>query len=486
MKENKQIVFATSDRRKSERSRRMSGPVRKLQPGDSQYMAHRLKPALVPVSETFEVTRKRKKSELLESDRGRMFVRVLGLKNVNLPQVNEKKASFNLVLDNGVQELSTPFSPLKSGVAVEQEFELIAGSHLQFDLTVRAKWTKAVAKAVAQPARIVQHSRTASVASIQTTSSKSSSSSRKLGFSRLFGRKKEVSPAPSPRLPPVQIQRQAQPPVPVRDSWEGLTGSDGSFGRATIALEDYEAEIHGHPATFDVPIFNEWAVAPGQQAKREPYQIGSLQVQMMFVPRQSKKEALPHSIKEALNELRLGKAQQEKSKRELEIRIEAENARHEEERRTAITHDGYLSQLGGDCAYWRRRYFKLDGPDLTAYSESRKPRVSINLAKATRIVEDKSSLSMSTTSGRNRRKSAFAEQEDAFIFVDAAFRIKFANGEAIDFYADDMESKQKWVEALKRVSTQSHVSKEKLADLKTDTESVTESLKPWVASILNQ
>ena len=38
--------------------------------------------------------------------------------------------------------------------------------------------------------------------------------------------------------------------------------------------------------------------------------------------------------------------------------------------------------------------------------------------------------------GKARRKSAFAEEEEGYMFVEEGFRIRFANGETIDFYAD--------------------------------------------------
>ena len=47
-----------------------------------------------------------------------------------------------------------------------------------------------------------------------------------------------------------------------------------------------------------------------------------------------------------------------------------------------------------------------------------------------------------------RRKSAFAEEEEGYMFVEEGFRIRFANGEIIDFYADTAVEKDGWMEAL--------------------------------------
>jgi PH domain len=101
--------------------------------------------------------------------------------------------------------------------------------------------------------------------------------------------------------------------------------------------------------------------------------------------------------------------------------------------------------------YWRRRFFRLQGPKLTAYHEvTRQPRATINLAKAAKLIDDKSSLTQkeTTTRGGGRRKSAFSEEEEGYMFVEEGFRIRFANGEVIDFYADSRSEKDGWMKVL--------------------------------------
>lgn len=100
--------------------------------------------------------------------------------------------------------------------------------------------------------------------------------------------------------------------------------------------------------------------------------------------------------------------------------------------------------------YWRRRHFRLNGTKLTAYHEAtRQPRATINLAKATKLIDDKTALQQpSSTKTGGRRKSAFAEEEEGYMFVEEGFRIRFANGEVIDFYADSREQKEGWMKVL--------------------------------------
>lgn len=56
-----------------------------------------------------------------------------------------------------------------------------------------------------------------------------------------------------------------------------------------------------------------------------------------------------------------------------------------------------------------------------------------------------------TGKGGKRRRSAFAEEEEGYMFVEEGFRIRFNNGEVIDFYADTGEDKEGWMKALSDV-----------------------------------
>lgn len=91
---------------------------------------------------------------------------------------------------------------------------------------------------------------------------------------------------------------------------------------------------------------------------------------------------------------------------------------------------------------------------MTAYHETtRQPRATINLAKASKLIDDKSALTQKeiSTRGGGRRKSAFAEEEEGYMFVEEGFRIRFGNGEVIDFYADNAEDKEGWLRVLSEV-----------------------------------
>lgn len=103
--------------------------------------------------------------------------------------------------------------------------------------------------------------------------------------------------------------------------------------------------------------------------------------------------------------------------------------------------------------YWRRRFFRLDGSNLTSYHETtRQRRANINLAKATKLIDEKSSLKKPegamAKGTKSRRRSAFADEEEGYMFIEEGFRIRFANGEVIDFYADSVADKDSWMVVL--------------------------------------
>ncbi len=94
------------------------------------------------------------------------------------------------------------------------------------------------------------------------------------------------------------------------------------------------------------------------------------------------------------------------------------------------------------------------GTKLTAYHEAtRQPRATINLANAKRLIDDRQTLMEKETMGKNgkRRRSAFAEDEEGYMFVEEGFRIRFNNGELIDFYADKAQDKEGWMKILSDV-----------------------------------
>ncbi|KAJ5770617.1 uncharacterized protein N7511_002668 [Penicillium nucicola] len=333
-----------------------------------------------------------------------------------------ERSYFALTLDNGLHCVTTSWLEMGKTAPIGQEFELIVQNDLEFQLTLQMKIDEDkfhTPEPTASPSR-----------------QKASALSRVFASPR---RRKELDMKQQ-----MQSQQQKAKDVnaPVYDRLRNLVARDGSFGRAYVALSDHEQEAFGRPHIVDVACFNEWAVedqissikskksATSVNAQRRPpYKIGKLEVQLLFVPKPkgSKDEDMPKSMNACIREMR-----------------DAESV-------AARSWEGFLSQQGGDCPFWRRRFFKLQGSKLTAYHETtRQPRATINLAKASKLIDDRSSLLQKETSTRNggRRKSAFAEEEDGYMFVEEGFRIRFGNGEVIDFYADSAADKEGWLRVM--------------------------------------
>lgn len=355
-------------------------------------------------------------------ERGRLFVKVVGLKYLDLPMPRGERSYFALTLDNGLHCVTTSWLELGKTAPIGQEFELIVQSDLEFQLTLQMKVDESKLypqEASGSPGR-------------QKTSA----------LSRVFASPRRRKELDLKQQMQSQHQKANDVNAPVYDRLRNLVARDGSFARAYVALSDHEKHAFGRPHTVDIACFNEWAVdeqpssvkskksATSMTAQRRPpYKIGKLELQLLFVPKPKggKDEDMPKSMNACIREMR-----------------DAESV-------AARSYEGFLSQQGGDCPFWRRRFFKLQGSKLTAYHETtRQPRATINLAKAAKLIDDRSSLIQKETStrGGGRRKSAFAEEEDGYMFVEEGFRIRFGNGEVIDFYADSAADKDGWLRVM--------------------------------------
>ncbi|KAI0840377.1 DUF1709-domain-containing protein [Hypoxylon sp. FL0890] len=369
-------------------------------------------------------------------ERGRLFVKVMGVKDLDLPLPKNERTWFSLTLDNGVHCVTTSWLELARNAPIGQEFELVVPNELEFQLTLNVKLEKP------PPQR-------APVATAKAPKPKTSA------FSRVFAspkkrkemearqRAEEEAFALAQREAATAKQLSAMPTA--WDLLSPLTAENGTFARSYVCLKEHESRCYGRPYMVEIAAFNEWATEEANFAssvkskrtgisstsvvRKAPYKIGKLEVQLLFVPRPkgSTDDDMPKSMSMCIRELKAA------------------------EERLSKNWEGHLSQQGGDCPYWRRRYFKLVGTRLTAYHETtRQPRATINLSNAKRLIDDRRQLTDPETTGRNgkRRRSAFAEEEEGYMFVEEGFRIRFNNGEIIDFYADTREDKQGWMKAL--------------------------------------
>lgn len=215
------------------------------------------------------------------------------------------------------------------------------------------------------------------------------------------------------------------------DLWDHIVSNTGSFARCYIVESQYESEIFGRSRTYSIPLYNEWGQekVEGKDSRdakthtwkrQEPYRIGCLEITLMYIPRVSRYDRLPSSMQACHDELAAAKKCQE------------------------MHMEGFLSQEGGDCAYWRRRWFKLQGHVLRGFHEdTMKERCVFDLSHVTDIVELGNPKSRSSKSSQ-----VHSGLVGGYVLVEGAFRVTFADNTFVNFYAENDAEKAKWVSIL--------------------------------------
>lgn len=122
-------------------------------------------------------------------------------------------------------------------------------------------------------------------------------------FSKVFStprKKKQLEQQYQEQLQQQQQEQERQEAASPTSAWDllhGLVARDGSFARSYVCLKDFESRAYGRPLTTEVHCFNEWAVdtasvkskkgmqAGLQPARKAPYRIGKLEIQLLFIPK---------------------------------------------------------------------------------------------------------------------------------------------------------------------------------------------------------
>lgn len=276
------------------------------------------------------------------AERGRLFVKVVGVKDLQMPFPQRKhnpyqpssidqpfldeKTYFALTLDNGLHCVTTAWLELARSAPIGQEFELVVLNDLEFQLTLQMKLEEPKVERPQSP-------------------SKPPASPKKQGaFGRLFGSPKKKKELELRAQQEAQAVKRPVTPPSAYELVQGLVAKDGSFARAYVALSEHEKNTYGRPYTVDITCFNEWALEEvhvgssrskkgvTQLQRRPPYEIGKLELQLLYVPkpRGAKDEDMPKSMNGAIRALR-----------EAEERLQ--------QQANIKGFEGYLSQQGGDC-----------------------------------------------------------------------------------------------------------------------------------------
>ncbi|KAK7204381.1 hypothetical protein BZA70DRAFT_268228 [Myxozyma melibiosi] len=221
------------------------------------------------------------------ADRGRLFVKVLALKDMKLPESgDDSQMFFTLTLDNGIH----------CNAAIYQEFELIASEDLEFILTLKVKVNHPTAPTSRSPSPTKKNG--------------------KFGFDKLFASSKRRFAPQSESLSDSvrssgELSRRS-------DAVEKYLGADGSFARSYISLQEIENEVRMTSKILEIPCYNEWT-KPGHDASKPrraqkdaqaPYPVGKIVLQLLFFEKLYRSQEVPRSLNACLRLLN-GQQQQQ-------------------------------------------------------------------------------------------------------------------------------------------------------------------------------
>ncbi|KAF9456947.1 hypothetical protein BDZ94DRAFT_1274444 [Collybia nuda] len=339
---------------------------------------------------------------------GKVFVKVLGVKGMHLP-LPQQPTALTCTLNNGIHFVSTPDCPLGRDCRIEQEFELIEHSKLEFTLTLKVRRDPHIIaqfKAISPPPPpppppVVQTSSRSGMRSFFSSSPKKTSKD-KLGVPQ--------------SQPPIQPQR-------LTENLARYLKSDGTLARAFISFKDIAFRCDTRLFETSYPLIGQRVELGGRLST---LQVGEIVLQMFRLPPLPgiPPEQLPQSLEECHRGLR---------------HINWHKVTYFE---------GTLTQSGGDCSTWRRRQLRVIGANLVAFNDvTKKATATIDLKKALAVEDDQESRRTALNSmSRSRR---YVDDYDGLGGVERSFRLVFPHGQEIMFFADTDEEKNRWLDVLR-------------------------------------
>ncbi|KAJ7496992.1 hypothetical protein FB451DRAFT_1120099 [Mycena latifolia] len=347
---------------------------------------------------------------------GKVFVKVLGVKGMHLPLPAEPTA-VTCTLNNGIHFVTTPECALARDCRIEQEFELIEHSKLEFTLTLKVRRDPHIISQFKAMAPMPVHA-PAPPPVVQQTSSKGG----KRSFWSSSPKKSKEKAAPPP---PAPAPAPPQPPQRLPENLARYLKPDGTLARAFISFKDIAVRCDTRLFETNYPLIGQRAELGG---KASTLQVGELVLQMFRLPPLPgiPPDELPQSLEECHRGLR-----------------------HINWHKVTYF-QGTLTQNGGDCSTWRRRQLRVIGASLVAFNDvTKKATATIDLKKAVAVEDDQEARgAMSPASGMTARSSRYDEY-DGLYGVERSFRLVFSNDQEIVFFADTDDEKAKWLEVLR-------------------------------------
>ncbi|KAI0314674.1 hypothetical protein OF83DRAFT_421696 [Amylostereum chailletii] len=337
---------------------------------------------------------------------GKVFVRVTEVKGLKLP-MPQQETILTCTLNNGIHFVTTPECRLAKDCRIDQEFELIEHSKLEFTMTLKIRRDPHIVaqfKANAPPPPPPPQPVAPPPASKGGMRSFFSSSPKKA----------------------YKVTVQPPPPPPVHRLEENLARylkPDGTLARAFVSFKDIASHC-------DTRLFRTTFPLIGQRLengnKANPLQIGELVIEFFRLPPLPgiPSNQLPQSLEECHRGLR-----------------HVYWHKH-------TYFEGTLTQNGADCTTWRRRQFRVIGANLVAFNDvTKRATATIDLRKAITVedLQDPGARLLSPSSSRAAR-SIYDEYEYG---VERSFRLIFQRDQEIIFFADTDEEKSRWLEVLR-------------------------------------
>ncbi|KAI9314301.1 hypothetical protein BX666DRAFT_2029827 [Dichotomocladium elegans] len=366
---------------------------------------------------------------------GRLYIRVLAAEDLDFPIDKDTAESIRCVLSIGAKDYVSDYMPMDHTVAFGHDFHFDVDPDTEFTMTLQIRNSSC------------------------NQNEHNNNQQQQLQLRNLFGkngsrRKSSVTRGDS-------ILRY-------------VNRRDRAIAQARISMESIMPKCRGRLCTASFALVNSWyrfarsAFIPNKSRQAPERAVGKLTAKLLFLPQTSPSmvTSLPTTFaecEEGFNVLR--------------------DARH-------CWKTGYMSQIGGDVKYWRRRFYSLKGWRLFSYPDSssivRTPRTVLDLSRATCVVVDNRILSstaeaaaaatadgfgpipqqqqllqiplFNSSSNNNsvRPSSASsvlsattASDEDlASCSVKNSFRIVFETGESVDFFCDSSNEREQWLSAL--------------------------------------
>ncbi|GJJ08435.1 hypothetical protein Clacol_002651 [Clathrus columnatus] len=343
---------------------------------------------------------------------GKVFVRVLGIRKLNIPMPSQP-TPFTCTLNNGIHFVTTPECRLGRDARIEQEFELIEHSKLEFKLTLKVSRTPEI---VGQDK--INMAPPMPISATPPPPPPPMSSSR--GVRSFFG--VGSSPKKHHKITVVAASPTIVEPI-VENNFARYIKPDGTLAQTLVSFKEIASRCDTRIFETSFPLIGQRTTGSGKTLNVSPQTIGEIVLKIFRLPPLPgiPNDQLPQSLDECHRGLQY-------------------TSWHK-----VTYHEGILTQNGGDCRTWRRRLLRVIGSNLVAFNDvTKKATATVDLKKAIAVEDDDMSLLSNIASASRRARDEF----DEVYKVERSFRLIFPDDEEITFFADTEEAKQTWLKVL--------------------------------------